>query len=172
MEQPVNFSELPITSFGAAIVGALVILVWRLHETTRPVTKRSIIIPPLAMSTGFSMFAARAFRVPWVWGLGAFVVGTVVFGYPIVKTSRLTREGTRVMMRRSKLFIAIILALAAIRIALRRYVGQILSVEQTAGLFFIVAFGMIVRWRSAMFVEYRRLTQSGILPVSVRCLGR
>ncbi|MBI2186787.1 MAG: cytochrome c biogenesis protein CcdC [Acidobacteria bacterium] len=154
-----DFSSLPITSIGAAIVGAAAILVWRVHESTRPVTARSIVIPPLAMSTGFSMFAARAFRVPWPWGIGAFLVGAVVFGYPIAATSRLTREGAVIMMRRSRLFVAILLGLAAVRIALRSYVGHIISVEQTAGLFFIIAFGMIVRWRSAMFLEYRRLTR-------------
>ena len=41
----------------------------------------------------------------------------------------------------------ILLGLAALRLALRGYVGQVLSAQQTAGLFFVVAFGMIVRWR-------------------------
>jgi len=154
-----DLSALPITSVGAAILGAAAILVWRLHESTRPVTARSIIIPPLAMSTGFSMFAVLAFRVPWPWGIGAFLVGAVVFGYPIVQTSRLTRQDGVIMMRRSRLFIAILFGLAAVRLALRSYIGHIISVEQTAGLFFIVAFGMIVRWRAAMYVEYRRLAR-------------
>lgn len=154
-----DFSGLPITSVSAAILGAAAVLVWRLHESTRPVTARSIIIPPLGMSTGFSMFAARAFRVPWQWGIGAFVLGAVIFGYPIVKTSRLTRRDGVIMMQRSRLFIAILFGLTAVRLALRSYIGHIISVQQTAGLFFIVAFGMIVRWRTAMYLEYRRLTR-------------
>src|SRR3990172_4531987 len=125
-------SSMPITSVGAAILGAAAILIWRVHESMRPVTARSIVLPPLAMSTGFSMFAVRAFRMPWPWAVGAFLVGAVVFGYPIVATSRLTREGGAIMMRRSRLFIAILLGLAAVRIALRSYVGHIISVEQTA----------------------------------------
>jgi membrane protein CcdC involved in cytochrome C biogenesis len=61
------------------------------------------------------------------------------------------------MMRRSRSFIAILLGLAALRLALRQYVGQIISPQQTAGLFYILAFGMIVRWRTMMWVQYRRL---------------
>jgi membrane protein CcdC involved in cytochrome C biogenesis len=30
-------------------------------------------------------------------------------------------------------------------------------VQQTAGLFFVLAFGMIVRWRTTLLVEYQRL---------------
>ena len=105
------------------------------------------------------MFVVRAFRVPWPWGIGAFLVGAVIFGNPIVKTSRLRRQDGMIMMRRSRLFIAILVGLAAVRLALRSYIGHIISVEQTAGLFFIIAFGMIVRWRAAMYREYRQLTR-------------
>jgi membrane protein CcdC involved in cytochrome C biogenesis len=110
------------------------------------------------MSTGFSMFAMQAFRVPWMWGLSAFVLGAAIFAQPVIASSRLTREGNVVMMRRSPWFIVIILVLAAIRLALRGYVGEFISPQQTAGLFFILAFGMIVRWRSSLFVQYQRLT--------------
>ena len=78
-------------------------------------------IPPLGMSTGFSMFAMHAFRVPWTWGLSAFVLGAALFAQPVIATSRLTREGNVIMMRRSPWFIVIIPALAAIRLALRAY---------------------------------------------------
>jgi membrane protein CcdC involved in cytochrome C biogenesis len=150
--------DFPIGSMGAAILGALAVLAWRMHESRRPVSLRGLVIPPLGMSTGFSMFAMQAFRVPWMWGLSAFVLGAAIFAQPVIATSRLTREGNVVMMRRSPWFIVIILVLAAIRLALRGYVGELISPQQTAGLFFILAFGMIVRWRSSLFVQYQRLT--------------
>ena len=71
--------ELPIASFGAALIGTLAILAWRVRESRRPVSLRSLIIPPLGMSTGFSMFVVPAFRIPWTWGLAAFVLGALVF---------------------------------------------------------------------------------------------
>jgi membrane protein CcdC involved in cytochrome C biogenesis len=52
----------------------------------------------------------------------------------------------------------VILALAAVRLGLREYISSIISVQQTAGLFFVLAFGMIVRWRTTLLMEYRRLT--------------
>jgi membrane protein CcdC involved in cytochrome C biogenesis len=112
----------------------------------------------MGMATGFSMFAAPAFRVPWTWGLAAFVFGAVALAWPLLASSSLTREGEAVMMRRSNSFIAVILALAALRLALRSYVGSFISPPQTAALFFVMAFGMIVRWRAWMLFEYRRIT--------------
>ena len=156
-----DLQSLPITSMGAAILGALAVLAWRIHESRRAVSIKSLVIPPLGMSTGFSMFAVPAFRIPWTWGVGAFVIGAAVFAYPLVSRPQLTREGDRVMMRRPKWFIVVLLALAAMRLALREYVSAIISVQQTAGLFFVLAFGMIVRWRAQLLVEYQRLLRSG-----------
>jgi len=62
-----------------------------------------------------------------------------------------------VMMQRSRAFFAVILFLAAIRILARSYFDTFLSVRQTAGLFFVLAFGMILRWRVQMLLEYRKL---------------
>lgn len=156
-----DLQSLPITSMGAAILGALAVLVWRIHESRRAVSIKSLVIPPLGMSTGFSMFAVPAFRIPWTWGLGAFVLGAAVFAYPLVSSPQLTRDGDRVMMRRPKWFIVVLLALAAVRLGLREYIGAIISVQQTAGLFFVLAFGMIVRWRAQLLVEYGRLRRRG-----------
>jgi len=150
--------ELPIASFGAALIGTLAILVWRVRESRRPVSLGSLIIPPLGMSTGFSMFAMPAFRIPWTWGLASFVLGAFVFAYPLVSSPQLTIEDGLIMMRRSRWFLVVILGLAAVRLGLREYVSSIISVQQTAGLFFVLAFGMIVRWRTTLLMEYRQLT--------------
>ncbi len=151
--------ELPIASFGAALIGTLATLAWRMRESRRPVSLRSLIIPPLGMSTGFSMFVMPAFRIPWTWGLTAFVLGAI-FAYPLVASPQLTVEDGLIMMRRSRWFLVVILGLAALRLGLRQYVNSIMSVQQTAGLFFVLAFGMIVRWRTTLLVEYRRLTNA------------
>lgn len=148
------------SSLVVAALGTIAILIWRVRESRRAVSLRSIIIPPLGMATGFSMFLAPEFRIPWAWGLGAFVAGAVLLAYPLLRTSRLTREGGVIMMQRHNSFIPVLLGLAALRFALRSYVGAIISAPQTGALFFVLAFGMIARWRTWMFFEYRRLTQS------------
>jgi membrane protein CcdC involved in cytochrome C biogenesis len=45
----------------------------------------------------------------------------------------------------------------ALRVGLHDYVSRYLSLTQTAGAFFILAFGMIVPWRISMWVQYRKL---------------
>ena len=62
------------------------------------------------------------------------------------------------MMKRSSAFLVVIFVLAAIRFFARGYFDRILTVEQTAGVFFILAFGMIVCWRLKMLRDYRKIT--------------
>jgi membrane protein CcdC involved in cytochrome C biogenesis len=148
----------PLTSIAAAVLGFIVILLWRIREGQTPVTTKKILIPPFGMATGFSMFFVPIFRVPFLWGLSAFLVGAVFLAWPLVSTSRLHRVGDEIMMHRSKAFFAVIVVLAIIRLVARNYIGRFITLEQTAGLFFILAFGMIVRWRATMYLQYRRLT--------------
>jgi membrane protein CcdC involved in cytochrome C biogenesis len=142
----------------AAGAGAVVIILWRLREARSAVSLRKIIIPPLGMATGFSMFADSAFRVPWSWAAIAFLIGAAVLAWPLLLTTRLERTGETVRMKRSSAFLVVILVLAAIRLFARGYFNSILTAEQTAGVFFILAFGMIVIWRAKMLFDFRRLT--------------
>ena len=145
-------------SVASAIVGFFAVLAWRIREGRSAVTLRKIVIPPLGMATGFCMFVVPAFRVSWAWALGAFVIGALVLAYPLVRTSRLTLVENEVMMHRSASFFAVMVALAVIRIAAHSYLDRFITVQQTAGLFFVLAFGMVLRWRMSMLFEYRRLT--------------
>jgi membrane protein CcdC involved in cytochrome C biogenesis len=148
----------PGASAVASLAGMVAVLVWRIREGRSAVTLKKIVIPPLGMATGFSMFIVPAFRVPWLWAIGAFLVGAIVLAYPLLATSRLERDGEAIMMKRSGAFFAVVIVLAAVRYLARGYLDTVLSIEQTAGLFFVLAFGMIVRWRGSMLREYRTLT--------------
>jgi membrane protein CcdC involved in cytochrome C biogenesis len=151
-----------------SLLGAAAIIAWRVRETQRPVTVRKIIIPPLGMSTGFSMFAYPPTRIPVSWALAAFALGALLLSYPLVKSSRLVRSGETVMLERSKAFLWILLGLVAVRFAARSYVEQYVSPLQTGSIFFVLAFGMILRWRVLMYLEYRRLVdfQAGPPPAA------
>jgi len=149
-------------SFGTSAMGALLgllgVLAWRIREGRTAVTVKKIIIPPLGMATGFCMFLVPAFRVPWTWALIAFLIGMVALAWPLLITSRLVRAGDTIMMKRSNAFFLVVIGLAAIRYFARGYFDRIMSIDQTAGLFFVLAFGMILRWRLRMLSEYRALT--------------
>lgn len=148
-----------LSQIAASILGLIAVIIWRVREGRTAVSVKKIVIPPLGMSTGFSMFIVPAFRIPWSWAGISFLIGSIALAYPLLRTSRLIRQGEAIMMQRSSAFFAVILVLAAIRILAREYFDSFMTVEQTAALFFILAFGMIVRWRASMLVEYRRLTQ-------------
>jgi len=151
---------LPGMSITSAVLGFLVIMAWRIQEGRSAVTVRKIVIPPLGMATGFCMFVVPQFRVPWMWALGAFVIGALILAYPLVRTSRLALVGDTVMMHRSAAFFVVVVVLALVRFLARGYIDRYITLEQTAGLFFVLAFGMILRWRMSMFFEYRRITSA------------
>jgi membrane protein CcdC involved in cytochrome C biogenesis len=142
-----------------SIAGAAAVFTWRLRETSRPIDARKIVIPPLGMSTGFSMFVYAPTRIPVAWGVLAFLAGALLFCYPLVKTSKLRREGDAIMLKRSPAFLWILVGLVAIRFAARTYVEQLLSPMQTGAIFFCLAFGMILPWRALMYLDYRRILQ-------------
>ena len=152
MHIPLGFTA--VTS----IAGLAGILVWRVREGRSAVTMRKLLIPPFGMATGFSMFVVPIFRIPLSWAVAAFLIGAVLLAFPLLKTSSLERVGDVIMMKRSGAFFSVVIGLAAIRYLARGYFDNYLSIEQTGGLFFILAFGMILRWRLSMFMQFRALT--------------
>ena len=148
------------TAVAASVAGAIAVFTWRVQETRTPVSLKKIVIPPLGMATGFSMFFVPACRLPWTWAGVAFLVGALGLAYPLVRTTRLVRQGDIVTMQRSTAFFSVIIFLAAIRLLARGYLDKVLSLEQTGALMFVLAFGMIVRWRTQMLFDYRRLIRA------------
>jgi len=140
-----------------SLAGAAAVLAWRARETKRPVTARKIVIPPLGMSTGFCMFAYPPTRIPLSWAVVAFSAGALLLAYPLIRSSRLQRQGDHIMLQRSRSFLGILLALVAVRFAARAYIEQFVSPLQTGAIFFLLAFGMILPWRLLMLRQYQRL---------------
>ena len=140
-----------------SLAGLVAVTTWRLREARTAVSLRKIVIPPLGMATGFCMFFVPAFRIPWAWAGRAFLIGAVALAWPLLLTTRLIRQGDAVMMKRSSAFLAVLFVLAAVRFLARGYFDTILTVQQSAGLFFILAFGMIVHWRARLLIDFRKL---------------
>ena len=70
----------------SSLIGGALVMAYRVRETTRPVTARKVIIPPIAMSTGFGMFAYAPARIPVPWAATAFALGALVLSYPLIKS--------------------------------------------------------------------------------------
>ena len=140
-----------------SLIGLAGVMAWRIREGRTAVTIRKIVIPPLGMSTGFCMFIVPLFRVPWAWAGIAFLLGAILLAWPLLATSRLILENGIIKMQRSGVFFTVIIVLALVRFVARSYLDSVMTIEQTGGLFFILAFGMIARWRLRMLMEYRAL---------------
>lgn len=150
----------PALAVAATVAGGLGVLFWRVRETATPVSTRKIVIPPLGMSTGFFMFLAPPTRVPLTWAAVAFAIGALVLSVPLARTSTLVRQGGVVVMQRSRAFLWILLGLFAIRLVAHEWIEQYVTPVQTGAIFFILAFGMILRWRVGMLREFLRLRES------------
>lgn len=142
-----------------AICMALTVIAVRLKASQKPTNARKILIPPVGMSTGFLMFFAPQTHVPWHYLVLAVLVG-LLFSYPLIATSRMYSEGEEVYLKRSPAFILVLLGLLVIRMVLHGYLEQYVTIPETGALFFVLAFGMLLPWRIAMFAEYRKLTRS------------
>jgi membrane protein CcdC involved in cytochrome C biogenesis len=150
----------PIITAIVSLIGLAGVLAWRIREGRSAVTLKKIVMPPLGMATGFCMFIVSAFRVPFVWGISAFLIGAVVFAYPLLLTSDLHLQNGVIMMKRSSAFFAVIIVLAVARYLARGFFDRFLTLEQTGALFYLLAFGMILRWRAKLFFAWRTLTSS------------
>ena len=153
----INPSYLHIGSTIGAVFMALMVIFIRLKASARPVTIRKIWIPPLGMSTGFAMFVAPEVRFPLWWAAVAFLIGWFIFAYPLIRSTIFEQREGEVYAQRSKSFAFILLGLLLVRTLLHEFINRYISIPQSGGLFFILAFGMIVHWRLFMFRRYNIL---------------
>ncbi|OMF89764.1 cytochrome c biogenesis protein CcdC [Paenibacillus sp. FSL R7-0337] len=155
----INPSLLHVGSTLGAVFMALMVIFIRMKASARPVTIRKIWIPPLGMSTGFAMFVVPEVRFPWWWAAAAFLVGWFIFAYPLIRSTRFEEREGLIYAQRSKSFAFILLGLLLVRTLLHEFINRYVSVPQSGGLFFILAFGMILHWRLFMYKNY-----TGMLP--------
>ncbi|RSK27125.1 DUF1453 family protein [Bacillus sp. HMF5848] len=145
-----------IASSILAIVMATFVIFVRIKASKKPATAKKIILPPIFMSTGALMFIHPMFRVTPAQILEALAVG-VFFSIFLIKTSSFEIRGTDIYLKRSKAFIFILIGLLVIRIVLKSFLSTTIDYGELSGMFWILAFGMIVPWRIAMFLSYRKL---------------
>ncbi len=151
--------DVQIISSVVIVVMALSVIFIRLKAAKHPTNARKILIPPLGMSTGFLMFVAKPTHIPVSYGIAAFLVG-MLFSIPLIASSKFYKADGEIYLHRSRGFMFVLLALVVIRLALHGYIEQYVSLVQTGAVFFILAFGMLLPWRIAMYLRYRKLIDS------------
>ena len=138
------------------ILMAVAVLIIRMKGAKKPVNRKKIILPPIFMSTGALMFLHPFFRVTPIQILEALCIG-MLFSILLIMTTRFEIRENEVYIKRSKAFAFILIGLLIARIILKLIVTSTVDLGETGGMFWILAFGMIVPWRIAMFVQYTKI---------------
>lgn len=139
-----------------AVMMSIGVIFIRMKASHKPVSAKKIILPPVFMSTGALMFISPYFRVTSMEIVEAIVVG-MLFSILLIKTSKFEVRDNAVYLKRSKAFAFILIGLLLVRIIAKSILSQQIEVGQLSGMFWILAFGMIVPWRIAMLIQYKKL---------------
>ncbi|MGR5968543.1 CcdC family protein [Bacillus paranthracis] len=84
----------------------------------------------------------------------------LIFSIFLIKTTKFEIKGEHIFMKPSKAFIFILVGLLAVRVALKSYLSQSIDLAELSGMFFLLAFAMIVSWRIAMYRSYAKLEKT------------
>lgn len=142
----------------AIVMGTLVMTV-RARSAKKPASAKKIILPPLFMSTGALMFVFEYFRVAPLQIVEAFSVG-LFFSIVLIWTSRFEVKDGDIYLKQSKAFVFILVGLLIVRLIAKIILSSTIHIGELSGMFWILAFGMIVPWRIAMFVQYKKLEKT------------
>ncbi len=144
-----------VSTVGAIGMASLVTFM-RMKAAKKPASAKKIILPPIFMSTGALMFIFPMFRVHFLQIIEALTVG-MLFSILLIKTSKFEIRDQDIYLKRSKAFIFILIGLLIIRVIAKLVLSSTIDVGELSGMFWILAFGMIVPWRIAMYLQYKKL---------------
>ncbi|KAB2337617.1 cytochrome c biogenesis protein CcdC [Cytobacillus depressus] len=144
-----------ISSVGAICMAILAMFI-RMKAAKKPASAKKIILPPIFMSTGALMFIDPFFRVTPLEIVEALLVG-MLFSILLIKTSKFEIRDNQIYLKRSKAFIFILIGLLIIRITGKLILSSTIHLGQLSGMFWILAFGMIVPWRVAMYRNFLKM---------------
>lgn len=142
-----------LASIMAVFMGIGVIFV-RQRASARPLSLKKIVIPPVMMSTGALMYVFPYFRLSGTEILEALIIG-LAFSLLLVFTTRYEEKNDELYVKPSKWFLGILLGLLILRLGLKSILSMSISPGEIGGMFFLLAFIMIVVWRLSMLVKYR-----------------
>jgi membrane protein CcdC involved in cytochrome C biogenesis len=145
-----------LASTVGAIGMAIFVTFMRMKAAKKPASAKKIILPPIFMSTGALMFIFPVFRVHFLQIIEALSVG-ILFSILLIKTSKFEVRGREIFLKRSKAFVFILIGLLIIRVIAKLVLSSSIDFGELSGMFWILAFGMIVPWRVAMYLQFKKL---------------
>ncbi|MCI2802530.1 CcdC family protein [Staphylococcus pettenkoferi] len=145
-----------IFSIAFAFLMGIAVIIIRMKAQKFPVNEKKIILPPFFMATGALMYVVPYFRLTGMEILESIILG-VIFSSVLIWTSKFEVQGSEIYMKRSKAFPIILISLLVIRTVIKIFVSNTIDPGQLAGMFFLLAFSMIVPWRLAMLYRFKKL---------------
>jgi len=144
-----------VSSIGAILMAVFAMFV-RMKAAKKPASAKKILLPPLFMSTGALMYIFPEFRLSPMEILESIVVG-MLFSILLIKTSKFEIKGEEIYLKRSRAFVFILIGLLVVRIVAKLILSSSIDVGELSGMFFLLAFSMILPWRIAMYRDFRKL---------------
>ena len=157
-KEGVNLAYLVFSIVFAFLMGAVVIVI-RMKAQQFPINEKKIILPPFFMATGALMYVVPYFRLTGMEMLESLLLG-VLFSTVLIWTSRFEVKDDKIYMKRSKAFPIILISLLIIRTVIKIFISSEIDPGEIAGMFFLLAFCMIVPWRCAMLYKYKKLQKN------------
>ncbi|MBH9579968.1 cytochrome C biogenesis protein CcdC [Staphylococcus felis] len=142
----------------AFVMGAGVIVV-RMKAQKYPVNEKKIILPPFFMATGALMYIFPYFRLTGSEIIESIVIG-ILFSSVLIMTSHFEVKDSDIYLKKSKAFPIVLMSLLVIRTILKVFIGSSIDAGELAGMFFLLAFSMLVPWRVAMLLRYKKIKNS------------
>jgi len=145
-----------IASTVVAIGMGILVTTVRAKSAKQPASVKKILLPPMFMSTGALMFVFPYFRVTLMEFIEAIGAG-LLFSLFLIWTSKFERRDGEIYLKQSKAFIFILIGLLIVRIISKILLSATIEIGALSGMFWILAFGMIVPWRIAMYVQFKKI---------------
>jgi membrane protein CcdC involved in cytochrome C biogenesis len=149
---------LVVASVVVSFLMVIIVNLVRVKNTKKPAKAKKIILPPLFMATGWSMFIMPMFRPTFNELISAVIMG-MLFSIILVKTSKFEVRDDQIYLQRSKWFLAALIGLVALRMIGKIILAKTIEIDpaQMSGMFYILAFSMILPWRIGMYIGFRKL---------------
>lgn len=157
---PSNVAVIGSTLF--ALCMGIFIMFMRIKGQKKPVTAKKILIPPVAMSTGALMFIFEQFRITRLEVIEMVIAG-MIFSTVLIATSKFEIRDNVIYMKRSKMFFIIIILLLVVRTIWKTVLSNSFNPGELAGMFWTLAFAMLVPWRIAMYIKYKKLQKAHVI---------
>src|SRR4051812_15731443 len=130
----------------------------RMKAAKKPASVKKILLPPLFMSTGALMYIFPEFRLTSLEILESVIVG-MLFSILLIKTTKFEIKDQDIYLKRSRAFMFILLGLFVIRMIAKLILSSSIDFGELSGMFFLLAFSMILPWRIAMYRNFQKVSQ-------------